>query len=202
MSPVPTVPTPLAAPPPSISIISRWCGVGTGNRAMHRLLTPSLLVARVQDVSPHLLETRGIRAVISDLDNTLAPWRSEEFADEVLEWLEALRAADIGVCLASNTHHFARLERISKKLGILYVPGNASKPRRRGLRKALSILGTTPGDTAMIGDQLFTDILAGNRLGLFTVLVNPLTPHEFIGTRLVSRTVERLVLRGRYKRLP
>ena len=52
----------------------------------------------------------------------------------------------------------------------------------------------------MVGDQLFTDMVAGNRLGLFTVLVNPLTAHEFIGTRLISRNLERLVLRGERQR--
>jgi predicted HAD superfamily phosphohydrolase YqeG len=85
-------------------------------------------------------------------------------------------------------------------MGILHVPGNASKPRRRGLRIALSLLGTAPAETAMVGDQLFTDVLAGNRLGLTTILVNPLTPAEFLGTRLISRTAERLVLRGPRKR--
>ena len=70
----------------------------------------------------------------------------------------------------------------------------------RGLRRALTLLNAAPTETAMVGDQLFTDIVAGNRLGLTTILVNPLSPREFIGTRLVSRTAERFVLRGPLQR--
>jgi HAD superfamily phosphatase (TIGR01668 family) len=167
---------------------------------MLRLLTPDITVAHVRDVTPALLRERGIRAVISDLDNTLVRWRGEDITDEITAWLRLLRASDISVCIASNTRHLTRLERLAAQMGILHVPGNAVKPRRRGLRRALALLQATPGETAMVGDQLFTDILAGNRLGLTSILVNPLSAHEFIGTRLISRTAERLVLRGRRKR--
>ena len=165
-----------------------------------RLLTPDLIVAHVRDVTPALLAAHGLRAVISDLDNTLVPWRSEAVTGEIAAWLVTLREAGIQVCIASNTRHVSRLTRLADTLGILHVPGNASKPGTRGLRKALGLLGADTTDTAMVGDQLFTDILAGNRLGLTTVLVNPLTPHEFIGTRVISRTAERFVLRGARKR--
>ncbi len=168
--------------------------------SLNALLTPDLIVAHVRDITPDLLRARGLRAVVSDLDNTLVPWRSESVAGEVAAWLITLREAGIRVCIASNTRHVSRLTRLADALGISHVPGNASKPGTRGLRTALGLLGTGAEDTVMVGDQLFTDILAGNRLGLTTVLVNPLTPREFIGTRVVSRTVERFVLRGARKR--
>jgi hypothetical protein len=168
--------------------------------SLNSLLTPDLIVAHVRDITPDLLRARGLQAVVSDLDNTLVPWRSEQVAHEITEWLLHLRAAGIGVCIASNTRHLSRLERLAAQLGILHVPENATKPRRRGLRTALGLLGSAASQTAMVGDQLFTDVLAGNRLGLTTVLVNPLTAHEFIGTRVVSRTAERFVLRGARKR--
>lgn len=167
---------------------------------MARLLTPDLIVAHVSAVTPDLLRERGLRAVISDLDNTLVAWRSEEVAAEIMAWLGWLRAAGIAVCIASNTRHVSRLERLAARMGILHVPGNAAKPRRRGLRTALELVQATAAETAMVGDQLFTDILAGNRLGLTTILVNPLAPREFIGTRVISRNLERLVLRGARKR--
>lgn len=167
---------------------------------MLSLLTPDIIVANVAAVTPELLRQRGVRFVISDLDNTLVPWRSEEITGEITAWLCLLREAGIGVCIASNTRHLTRLERLAAQMGILYVPGNAAKPRRRGLRHALSLLQAPVPETAMVGDQLFTDIVAGNRLGLTTVLVNPLTTREFLGTRLISRTAERFVLRGPRKR--
>lgn len=168
---------------------------------MGQLLTPDYIVRHVCDVTPALLSEGGVRAVVTDLDNTLVAWRSEEVTEEITAWLLNLRQAGLGVCIASNTRHFSRLERLAAQLGIGHVPGNAGKPGVRGLRDALSLLNSSPETTAMVGDQLFTDIIAGNRLGLTTVLVNPLSPREFIGTRLISRNLERLVLRGERRRV-
>lgn len=164
---------------------------------LQTLLTPSLLVRHVSDVSVAVLRERGVRAVVSDLDNTLIAWHGDDApAPEVVAWLASLRGANIGVCLASNTRRLPRLARLAAAWGVLHVPRTASKPGVAGLRHALDLLGATPAESAMIGDQLFTDMVAGNRLGMVTVLVNPLSAREFIGTRLVSRPLERLILRG------
>ncbi len=165
---------------------------------LSRLLTPSLLVRHVSEVTAAQFAARGIRAVVTDLDNTLLPWHGidDVATPEVLAWLAGLRDAGIGVCLASNTRRLPRLERIAKSWGIAHVPRTANKPGTVGLRHALSLLGAKPDESAMVGDQLFTDILGGNRLGMFTVLVNPLSDQEFVGTRYISRNLERLVLRG------
>lgn len=167
-----------------------------------QLLTPDRIVRHVSDLTPALLtEQHGIRAVICDLDNTLAEWRSEHIAEEVSHWLKALQDTGISVCIASNTRNLHRLERIAGAMGIAHVPGNANKPGISGLKRALALLNAHAGEAAMVGDQLFTDIVAGNRLGLYTVLVNPLSPKEFIGTKVISRNLERLVLRGKQSRL-
>jgi hypothetical protein len=162
------------------------------------------MVRHASELSPErLAQLPGrppISAVVCDLDNTLAEWHSEHIASEVIHWLSALHDAGIGVCLASNTRNLPRLARVAEHLGVHHVPGNAGKPGTAGMQKALALLGARPEAAAMVGDQLFTDIVAGNRLGLFTVLVNPLGPREFIGTRLVSRSLERLVLRGERRR--
>lgn len=164
---------------------------------LSQLLTPSLLVRHVTEVPAASFVERGVHAVVTDLDNTLLPWHGDDDATpEILAWLAGLRDAKIGVCLASNTRRLPRLERIAKGLGIAHVPRTANKPGTAGLLHALSLLGAKPEESAMIGDQLFTDILGGNRLGMFTVLVNPLSEREFIGTQYLSRNLERLVLRG------
>ena len=166
----------------------------------HPLLTPDRLVRHVSEITPAFLSEAKVRAVVTDLDNTIVGWRSETVEAEVEKWLVDLRAEGIGVCIASNTRHFSRLERLAKQLGILHVPGNSNKPGTGGLKRALGLLQTQADETAMVGDQLFTDILAGNRLGMVTILVNPLTTQEFIGTRIINRTAERFVLRGSLKR--
>lgn len=164
---------------------------------LSQLFTPSLLVRHVSEAPATLFAERGIRAVVTDLDNTLLPWHgNDEAAPEVLAWLTGLRESGIGVCLASNTRRLSRLARLAEEWGIAHVPRTANKPGTKGLSHALSLLGAKPEHAAMVGDQLFTDILAGNRLSMFTVLVNPMSKEEFIGTRYISRNLERLVLRG------
>jgi len=166
-----------------------------------RLLIPDMLIPHVSEISPALLaERHGIRAVICDLDNTLAEWRSEQIAEEVTWWLEQMTKAGMKICIASNTHNMGRLKRVATQLNIKHVPSNAGKPGTAGLKRALSLMEAHPGEAAMVGDQLFTDIVAGNRLGLMTILVNPLSPREFLGTRLITRTMERFILHGPLER--
>jgi HAD superfamily phosphatase (TIGR01668 family) len=157
-----------------------------------RLLAPRYYVAAVFHLTPSRLRAWGIEALMLDLDNTLVVWGRIEPPEEVLAWLEDLRQSGIPVCLVSNT--------LSRRLGAATVvfdlpaaPGR-SKPSADKLRRALRILGTSPERTAMVGDQLFTDVLAGNRLGVPTILTGPLSPYEPLRVRFV-RAIERFVLR-------
>lgn len=128
-----------------------------------------------------------------DLDNTVVAWGKIDPPEEVLAWLEDLRKAGIPVCLVSNT--------LSRRLGAaqvvfdLPVARGRSKPSADKLRQALRILGTSPERTAMVGDQIFTDVLAGNRLGVPTVLTGPISTYEPLRIRFV-RAIERFVLRA------
>lgn len=155
---------------------------------------PRVRARRVTDLHPEFLAERGIRAVILDLDNTLVPWHGHEAAPEVLAWLADLRGAGFQLCIVSNTNRPRRLREVAEALGVACVPAGG-KPRRRGFRLAMEVMGSGSTDTAVVGDQVMTDVWGGNRCGLLTVLVEPLSPVEFIGTRLVSRNVERLLLR-------
>lgn len=160
------------------------------------LLKTHRMVRRISELELDWLQQHGIRGIVSDLDNTLAAWHGDEIPEDIGAWLERVKRAKVGVCLCSNTRRPARLERIAKKLGIHHVPGNAGKPGTVGVFKALELMAVLPNEAAMVGDQLFTDMVAGNRAGLLTVLVNPLSTKEFIGTQLVSRNAEKLILRG------
>jgi HAD superfamily phosphatase (TIGR01668 family) len=152
----------------------------------------------VADIAPEQLRERGIRAVLLDLDNTLVGWQRHDVPDAVLGWLDALRAEGLRLCLVSNTRFGRRLESLSQRLRIPFVR-RAWKPRRRGFAAALESLGVRAEETAMIGDQMFTDVLGGNRMGLYTVMVRPMARREFVGTR-ISRVFERFLLR-RFEKL-
>lgn len=156
-------------------------------------LRPRLLVPAVFDIDLDGLWWQGIRGLILDLDNTLVAWGSDFVSDRLIAWVSGARVRGFRLCVSAN----ARAGRVKQMAGRLGIPGiaNAGKPRRQAFQRALQIMGTGPGETAVVGDQLFTDILGGNRLGLFTILVAPLTSRDFVWTRIV-RHPERLVLRA------
>lgn len=153
---------------------------------------PDEIVSSVTDIDPEALKKQGIQAVLLDLDNTLVPWQRLDMPDAVRRWVEAMKGAALRLCLVSNTRRRHRLEVLAKELGIAYVP-KAFKPRRYGLRQALEQLKATPQQAVMIGDQIFTDVWGGNRMGMRTILVTPMARREFLGTK-VSRLLERTLL--------
>lgn len=151
---------------------------------------PHRLVHTLTDISCHELSALGVRGVIVDLDNTLTPWKSTTLPEAVIRWVTEMRKADIGVCVVSNAATTRRVRPIAEQLGIPWVT-RAGKPLARGFRRGMALLGTTPATTAMIGDQVFTDILGGNLLGLYTILVDPVSTREAWITRLLQRPLER-----------
>ena len=164
-----------------------------------KLLTPSQVVQSVEEVHTDDLKAAGITSIITDLDNTLVPWRHYEIAPGVVEWLAKLEAQGIKICIASNTIHTERLKQLAETMNIPFVD-RVQKPRRGGFLRAMRAMGSNAGNTAVFGDQIFTDMLAGNRLGLRTILLRPaLSKEEFFSTQLV-RYIENAVIRRLRKR--
>lgn len=135
-------------------------------------LVPDGVYESYQQITPELLQSRGIRLLLSDLDYTLAPKSVSRPDQAVRDWLGRLHAAGIRVMILSNNRSPARVERFCRDLGIDYV-GHAGKPSPRGYRQAMEKAGVTPGETAMLGDKLLTDVLGANRSGVWAVMVEP-----------------------------
>ncbi|MFN3925024.1 MAG: YqeG family HAD IIIA-type phosphatase [Pseudarthrobacter sp.] len=138
------------------------------------------------------LKDRGIRAIMLDLDNTLVRWNDPDPTPQVQEWLRRVESLGLLPCIVSNNRG-TRVQQFAERVGVPFIP-RAIKPRRRGFLEAMNRLGVKPSETVVVGDQLFTDILGGKRAGAYTILVVPIHPKEFIGTRVV-RFVERQVLK-------
>lgn len=155
-------------------------------------LRPNLFVDSLMDIPLEELLKRKTKSMIFDLDNTVTEWNNPEIRHEILQWFHSLQKTGITACILSNNKG-PRVMEAAAKLGIPYV-AKATKPRRRAFRKAMELLKTSPKETVVVGDQIFTDILGGNRMGLYTILVAPLSSREFIGTR-VTRCLERIVLK-------
>ena len=161
-------------------------------------LLPKKTYNTIFDIPLVQLYTDGIRAIIFDLDNTLTEWNSPELSKETISWLENAKKIGFKMCFVSNNSDL-RVKEIADLVDIPFVAW-AKKPRRRSFRKAMDLMDTKPEHTAVVGDQIFTDILGGNRLGLFTVLVSPISKKEFVGTRLV-RLIEKIILERNKRRV-
>ena len=155
-------------------------------------LRPREFVTSIYDINLHHHYERGLRSILTDLDNTLVEWNSPVATPKLMAWLEDAKTIGFQVCIISNNEE-TRVMEFAKLVGIPAVY-KAGKPRKRAYRKTMAMLSTTPRETMMVGDQIFTDVLGGNRLGLYTILVKPIHQQEFIGTK-VMRKLERLVLR-------
>ncbi|SPF43538.1 Hydrolase, HAD-super, subfamily IIIA domain protein [Candidatus Desulfosporosinus infrequens] len=159
---------------------------------MFEYFRPTRQASSLDLISVEQLVQDGIRGLIIDLDNTMTPWNDVEVGPKVAEWFIKVKAAGINACVVSNNKKRQRVAVVAERIGIPFV-FRATKPRRRAFRAGMGLLGTGQKDTAVIGDQLFTDILGGNRLGLYTILVTPINEHEFIGTR-VMRQIEKVLV--------
>lgn len=142
----------------------------------------------VTEIAVDDLRQRGIRAVLLDLDNTLVGWQRSDLTEPVIRWIDELKSAGFRLYMVSNTRSGRRIQALSERLGIPFTM-RAWKPRAYGFQEALAAMGVEPTEAVMIGDQMFTDVLGANRLGMYTVMVPPLARREFIGTK-ISRMVE------------
>ena len=160
---------------------------------MLKLLCPRrYCTGGVTSIRPEELRKAGYQAVLLDVDNTLVGWQRTDIPMAVRQWIGELKQAGLRLCLVSNTRHPRRLAALAEDLQVPFVR-RAFKPGRRGFLVALEQLGVPPSAAVMIGDQMFTDVLGGNRAGVDTILVTPMHRREFVGTK-ISRLAESVVL--------
>ncbi len=127
----------------------------------------------VTAISPEKLARRGVRLVLADLDNTLVPYKVTTPPPEIIAWKDGLAARGIRLFLLSNSRKPGRAQHFAQQLGIP-CQGHAGKPRRAGYRRAMERMGCSPRETAMVGDQIFTDILGASNAGVIPLLVRPI----------------------------
>ena len=139
---------------------------------MKEHLTPNYMFGSYREVTPAFLESIGVRALLIDIDNTLAPYEQAEPDERIASWFADLRAHGISASLVSN-NHAPRVELFNRTLGLPAYP-DAGKPKRAPLELAMKNMGVTQKETAMLGDQLLTDAYAGNHIGLVSIIVPPI----------------------------
>lgn len=142
---------------------------------LRRLLTPDwVLGSTLAELPLETLLEQGIRAMVLDVDCTLLPHRSSELPASVDRWLQHARTL-MPIHLLSNNPSRRRIGAVAETIGLPFTT-SAGKPRRTALRRVVGDLALPHEQIALVGDRVFTDVLAGNRLGLYTVLVRPIDP--------------------------
>lgn len=136
-------------------------------------LQPDLILGGpILSLTPALLKKYQLDGLVLDVDETLVPLKATQACNELKQWVEQIRPV-VEIWLVSNNISESRISSIARSLDLPYMLG-AGKPSRRKLKKAAQAMNLPVERVAMVGDRLFTDVLAGNRLGMFTILVEPM----------------------------
>lgn len=161
------------------------------------LVTPEYLFCSVQSITPDFLKKHGIRALVLDVDNTLTAHGSQVLPPEVEQWLNSMRTAKIQLMIASNNSE-NRVKPFAEKIGLDFV-AMSCKPLTYGLARARKKFGVEKSAMAIVGDQLFTDRLAGAFYGIKALVVEPCGEELNWGVK-VKRVLERPFLKKFHRR--
>lgn len=143
---------------------------------MKRFFKPNLYETSIYDINLEKLKELGIKGFIFDVDNTIVPYDTPVPDEKVKEWFKKIKEMGFVSYIASNNNK-CRVEHFAKDLGIGFMP-KANKPLTKNLKQICKNMGISVQETAMVGDQLFTDMLGGNMAGMFTVLIEQISPVE------------------------
>lgn len=152
---------------------------------------PNEYVKNIFEIHADALQSKGIKGIITDLDNTLVPWNIKEPTDKIQNWIDEMRKSGIQVTIISNNNHL-RVKTFSDPIEVPYV-ASARKPLSRAFKQATRKMNLKKEEVVVIGDQLLTDILGGNRAGYYTILVVPIVQSDATITKF-NRKIERKIL--------
>jgi uncharacterized protein len=152
---------------------------------------PNQHVKSIFEITPESLKAKGIKGIITDLDNTLVEWDRPLATPKLISWFETMKKNNIEITIVSNNNE-NRVKAFSDPLNIPFI-FEARKPLARAFYRALKQMGLEKHETVVIGDQLLTDVLGGNRGGFHTILVVPVAKTDGVITKF-NRFVERRIL--------
>ena len=141
-------------------------------------LLPKRMTKALTDVTPELLRSRNIRLLMLDFDNTIVPYTTDVPTQAMEHWLKNMNAQeDIQVCIVSNSYN-DRVPAFCEKYGLDCIT-HAKKPFSRGIRQCLEKYRIPAGQAALVGDQIYTDTLGANCMGVTSILVKAIDNHTF-----------------------
>lgn len=153
---------------------------------------PKEVVKDIHEIDFGALKEKGVRALILDIDDTLIPRKVNDVSPQVFEWVVSRKEEGFKLCLTSNSRHPMRVKYIGDTLGLPAMP-LGFKPLPFAFWKSLKTLNAKPENTAMIGDQLFMDILGANLVKIYSIFVDH-GKEETFWARKLMRAAEQWVL--------
>lgn len=140
-------------------------------------LLPKVIAGKITCITPEYLTQCGIRLLMMDFDNTIVPYTTDVPEDEVLSWLKGMKTSDVQLCVVSNSKK-KRVRIFCEKYGIDCIT-HAKKPFSKGIRQCMDKYKMEPAACALVGDQIYTDVLGANGCGVFSILVKAIHNHTF-----------------------
>lgn len=155
-------------------------------------LYPDLYLTNIKEITLELLQENKIKGLILDVDNTLIDY-DKNLIEGAKEWCDNLKQNNIKICILSNTNKVKKVEKVAKILDLEYIYF-AHKPNKKGFYKAKDLLALKEKEIATVGDQIFTDVLGGNKVGMFTILTKPIDERDIAITK-IKRPFEKIVIK-------
>lgn len=161
-------------------------------------LYPNAYLKNVKEITIYFLNKNNIKALILDVDNTLIDF-NKKMLDGVEEWCKNLKKQGIKLFIVSNSNKKTKVEMVAKKLELPYIHF-ATKPFKRGFKKAAKMLQEKNENIAVVGDQIFTDVIGANRCKMFSILVEPIEKKDLLVTK-IKRPLENYIIKKYQKSL-
>ncbi len=161
-------------------------------------LYPNAYLKNVKEITIDFLNKNSIKALILDVDNTLIDF-NKKMLDGVEEWCKNLKKQGIKLFIVSNSNKKTKVEMVAKKLELPYIHF-ATKPFKRGFKKAAKMLQEKNENIAVVGDQIFTDVIGANRCKMFSILVEPIEKKDLLVTK-IKRPLENYIIKKYQKSL-
>ena len=161
------------------------------------LFAPRLMLDKMICITPELLRERGLSVLLLDIDNTMTTHDNPVPAEGVTEWIKQMQSEGFRLIVVSNNSE-ERVKPFAQLIGLDFV-SHGCKPLPSGFRRACEQLGVKPSQAAVVGDQIFTDILGGNLLGAYTILTVPYQLEEMRFFKL-KRALEKPIIRSYLRR--
>ena len=159
------------------------------------ILYPNAHFNNVREIKIDFLRKNKLKALILDVDNTLIDY-NKNLDEETIKWAEKLKEKGIKLYILSNSNKKVKVKNVAEKLNIEYSYF-AKKPFKSGFNKVQEKIKEKPENIGVVGDQIFTDVIGGNRCKMFTILVEPIAEKD-IWITMLKRPIENAI-KNKYK---